>query len=336
MHFASFYGPDTLKEKRVCEPYLDTMIPDSYLIMGDYNGTTYASHTTTLRANVWPWLAAKEKAGSLVDLLLPHTDTIPYTRVRRFAGTKSYIDSAYGTQPYHNSFEVTSARVIDFSSVDCASDHDTVTVSTIPWTTPHLWETRCAQWNRRDVQLYRALVCLALQDVEAPESSQDVDSCYSRISGCMLAAMRQVNASCWLTTHPTPEVSDWYQLVKQLARQAKQRSKTFFDVSNIQSPHPRPHPPSPYPHRKSRGSSKETLPGAGRLLNTSRCHQQSPMCPDRPSLNSVPSHALRAKSPQVQRGYHHTSCPSSRTPASPSCTDGSLSAMRRVTIPMPG
>ena len=37
------------------------MIRGSYLIIGDYNGSTHASHTTTLRANVWPWLAAKEK-----------------------------------------------------------------------------------------------------------------------------------------------------------------------------------------------------------------------------------------------------------------------------------
>ena len=44
----------------------------------------------------------------------------------------------------------------------------------------------------------------------------------------MLAAMRQVNAPHRLTTHPTPDVSDWFQLVKQLARQAKRRSKTFF------------------------------------------------------------------------------------------------------------
>ena len=52
MHLASFNGPHTLKEKHVCEPYLDTMIRDSYVIMGDYNGTTHASHTTTLRANL--------------------------------------------------------------------------------------------------------------------------------------------------------------------------------------------------------------------------------------------------------------------------------------------
>ena len=166
------------------------MTRDSYLIMGDYNGTTHASDTTTLSANVWPWLAAKEKAGSLVDLLIPHTDSIPYTRVRRFAGTRSYIDRAYGTRLYHNSFEVSSARVIDFSSVHGVSDHDPVAVSTIPWTAPHLPETRCAQWNRRDVQLYRALVSHALQDAETPESFQDVEGCYSKITRCMLAAMR--------------------------------------------------------------------------------------------------------------------------------------------------
>ena len=85
----------------MCEPYLHAMTCNSYLIMGDYIGTTHVSHTTTLRANVWPWLAAKQKAGLLVDLLLPcYTDNIPYTIVRRFAGTKSYIDRAHGTRLY--------------------------------------------------------------------------------------------------------------------------------------------------------------------------------------------------------------------------------------------
>ena len=35
MRLASFYGPHTLKEKRVCQPHLDTLLRDSYLIMGD-------------------------------------------------------------------------------------------------------------------------------------------------------------------------------------------------------------------------------------------------------------------------------------------------------------
>ena len=150
MHLAYFYGPHTLKEKSVCEPYLDAMIRDSYLIMVDCNGTTHAPPMTTLHVNVWSWLAAQEKAGSLVEVLVPHTDSVLYTRVRRFAVTKSYIDRAYGTRLYHNFFEGSLARVIDFSSVHGASDYDPVAVSTILWTTPHLLETLlCAMEQTR-------------------------------------------------------------------------------------------------------------------------------------------------------------------------------------------
>ena len=224
MRLASFYSPHTLKEERVCEPHLDTLLRDSYLIMGYYNGTTHMSHTRTLRANVWPWLAAKEKKR--VPCLTFYCRTPTVSRTPECGASPAQkatltVHTAHGCT-------IMPLRVIDFSSVHGASDHDPITVSTIPWTTPHLPETRCAHWNRRDVQLYRALVSRALQDVEAPDSSQDVKDCYSRISGCMLASMRQVNASRPQTTRPPPDVSDWYQLVKQLVRQAKRRSKTFF------------------------------------------------------------------------------------------------------------
>ena len=195
MHIASFYGPHSLKEKRVCEPHLDALLHNSYLIMGDFNGTTHPTHTMTLRPNLWPWLAAKEKAGSLVDVLLPQVDGVPYTRVCRFGGTKSYIDRAYAVRLYQNSYKVSSARVIDFSSVHGTSDHDPIIVCTIPWTAPHLPEPRCALWNRRDVQLYRSLMSHALQDCPMPEVYQDVEYCYRRLTDCMLSAMRQVNAS---------------------------------------------------------------------------------------------------------------------------------------------
>ena len=180
-HIASFYGPHSLKEKRVCESHLDALLHNSYLIMGDFNGTTHPTHTTTLGPNLWPWLAAKEKAGSLVDVLLPQVDGTPYTRVRRLGGTRSNIDRAYATRLYQNSYEVSSARVIDFTSVHGTSDHDPILVSTIPWTAPHLSEPRCALWSRRDVQLYRSLISHALQDCPMPEVYQDVEYCYRRL-----------------------------------------------------------------------------------------------------------------------------------------------------------
>ena len=91
-------------------------------LLGFFNGTTHSSHATTLTTNLWPWLIAKEKSGVLTDLLLPHTASVPYTQVRRFAGTKSYIDRAYGSRLFHGIFNTSSAEVIDFTSVQGASD----------------------------------------------------------------------------------------------------------------------------------------------------------------------------------------------------------------------
>ena len=226
IHVASFYGPHTIKEKRLCEPILDRLLQDSYLVMGDFNGTTHSSHTTTPRSNLWPWLIAKEKAKSLVDLLLPQVQGVPYTRVRRFGGTKSYIDRAYGTRLYHKSFLTPSARVIDFTKVRDSSDHDQIIICTIPWTAPHTPEPRCSLWNRRDVHLFRSLV--SKHDVPSPVSAHDVEQTYRALTEVMLQTMTQVNTSKPNNPLPPVDVSDWAQLVKQLARQAKRRSKVFY------------------------------------------------------------------------------------------------------------
>ena len=226
VHVASFYGPHTIKEKRLCEPILDRLVQDSYLVMGEVHGTTHSSHTTTLRPNLWPWLIAKEKAKSLVDLLLPQVQGVPHTRGRRFSGTKSYIDCAYGTRLYHNSFLTSSARVIDFTKVHGSSDHNPIIICTIPWTAPHTPKPRCSLWNRHDINLFRSLV--SKHDVPSPVSPHDVEHTYRALTEVMLQTMTQVNTSK-PNNHRSPvDISDWAGVVKQLARQAKRRSKVFY------------------------------------------------------------------------------------------------------------
>ena len=193
LHVASFYGPHTLKEKHLCEPILDRLLEDSYLVMGDFNGTSQSSHTTTFCGNLWLWLIAKEEAKSLVDLLHSQVQGIPYTRVRRFGGRKSYIDCAYGTRLYHNSFLTSSARVIDFTKVHGSSDHDPIIICSIPWTAPHTPEPRCSLRNRRDVNLFRSLV--GKHDVSSPVSPNDVEHTYRALTEAMLQTMTQVNTA---------------------------------------------------------------------------------------------------------------------------------------------
>ena len=228
VRIASFYGPHKIGDKRPCEPIIDSLLRENIILLGDFNGTTHSSHATTLTTNLWPWLIAKEKSGVLTDLLLPHTATVPFTRVRRFAGTKSYIDRAYGSRLFHGIFTTSSAEVIDFKSVHGASDHDPIVIRTIPWTAPRLPEPRCALWNRRDLQLYRTIIASSSQDVPAPECYTDVQLTYDKLCHRMLDAMRQVNSAKTPLATPSTDASDWSQVVKQLARQAKRRSKIFF------------------------------------------------------------------------------------------------------------
>ena len=114
LRIASYYRAHSIREKCECEPVFDSLLREACIILGDYNSITHHSHATTLTSNLWPWLIAKERSGALSDLLILFTTTTPYTRVRRFAGTKSYIDRADGTRLYQASYRPTSAEGLDF------------------------------------------------------------------------------------------------------------------------------------------------------------------------------------------------------------------------------
>ena len=138
LRIAPYYGPHSIREKCECEPVLNSLLREACIILDDYNSTTYHSHATTLTTNLWSWLIAKERSKALSDLLIPFTTTTPYTRVRRFAGIKSYIERAYGTRLYQASYSPSCAEVLDFSEVHSASDHDPIIIRSIPWTTSHI------------------------------------------------------------------------------------------------------------------------------------------------------------------------------------------------------
>ena len=157
---ASYYGLHTARERLQCEPHLDRLLDKCAVILGDFNAVTHTTHTTAIRPNMWPWLVAKEKSGRLADLVLPHHSEVPYTHVRRYAGTKSYLDKAYGTRLFTSMFSPSGARVLDFSAVRGIQDHDPVLVHTTTWACPHVPEPRCAMWNRRDVDRYKKKYCL--------------------------------------------------------------------------------------------------------------------------------------------------------------------------------
>ena len=279
VRIASFYGPHEIGDKRICEPIIDSLLRENIILLGDFNGTTHSFHATTLTTNPWPWLIAKEKSGVLTDLLLPHTTSVPYTRVRRFAGTKSYIDRAYGSRLFHGIFNTSSAEVIDFKSVHGASDHDAIVIRTIPWTAPRLPEPRCALWNRQDLQLYRTIIASSSQDVPAPERFTDVQLTYDKLCHRMLDAMRQVNSAKTPLATPSTDASDWSQVVKQLARQAKRRSEIFF--RRVKHTLLTPPAPStlPVPNRKIQRILQRDFPWSASAAD---------LIPRHPGLDDVP------------------------------------------------
>ena len=191
---ASFYGPHTPRERFSYERHLDHLARDRAIILSDYNAVTHTSHTTALRAPPWPWLMAKERDGSLFDLLVPHQTTTPYTRVRRYAGTRSYLDGAYGTRLFSALFRTSGARVLDFSSVVGAHDHDPILIHIAPWAQPHIPEARCALWNRRDVSRLGRDFSVVGAALPPPTVACDTAHTYEQLCSHMLAAMRWVNS----------------------------------------------------------------------------------------------------------------------------------------------
>ena len=86
-----------------------------------------------------------KRAASLSDLLVRHQKSTLYTRVRRYAGTHSYLDRVYGTRLFSALFQTSGAQVLDFSSVTGAQDQDPILIHTAPWAQLHIPEAQCTQ-----------------------------------------------------------------------------------------------------------------------------------------------------------------------------------------------
>ena len=97
---ASFYSLHRIRDKHTCRPVLDPLLFRNLILLGDFNAVTEAPHRTGLKPTIWPWLVAKERFSALSDLLLPHSPHTPYTRMRRYGGSKSYIDWVYGSPQF--------------------------------------------------------------------------------------------------------------------------------------------------------------------------------------------------------------------------------------------
>ena len=295
---ASFYGPHTASGRRLCESPLSQLARECAITLGDYNAVMHPNHTTALKAPIWPWLVARERAGTLTDLLIPHQSSIPYTRVRRYGGSKSYIDRAYGSRLFLSLFQATDARVLDFSGALGIQDHDPILVHACPWSRPAMPEARCALWNRRDVSHFQRAMGALTSDIASPSIAQDCARTYTQLSSLMLQTMREINASKPPPAPPADDPSDWSSVVRQLARQAKRRSKVFYRRIK----HTLLAPPSqstlPTPTRKIQRILQRNTPWSSNALEHVPLHQRLPDVPP-PTLMDLRklARASRKKSP---------------------------------------
>ena len=212
-----------MQRKKPCEPALDQPLRENSLIMADVDAVTLAPHTTALKPNFWPWLIARERSRAAPDMLLAFSQSVPFTLVRIYRGTKSYIDQAYSSRVLCALFKPTNASGPFFSAVHRVQDHDPVVVHTTPWTTPHQPPPRCACWNRRDVQSCQRHVSQLCADLPSPASISDTGHAYDYLTHKRLQAMQCGNDSKPDPPHQLHDVTDLASLVRQLAKQAKRR-----------------------------------------------------------------------------------------------------------------
>ena len=101
-----FYGPNSSKERPLCEKALAPVLQTCWIILEDYNGVTLDTDTTAVQSNLWPWLIARDCSGSMVDLVRPECTSTTYGRVRPYGGTKSYRVRAYSSRLFTSLFRV--------------------------------------------------------------------------------------------------------------------------------------------------------------------------------------------------------------------------------------
>ena len=87
---------------------------------------------------------------------------------------------------------------------------------------------RRSTWNRRDLHRYCTALERSTSGMATPATDDNVAMSYSALSSKILDAMREVNAAEPPSSHSPADASDWQQLLRQLSRQAKRRSKCFY------------------------------------------------------------------------------------------------------------
>ena len=152
----------------------------------------------------------------------------------------------------------------------------------------------------------------------------------------MITAMNTVNEAKPDPPRSSSDITDWTSVVRQLAKQAKQRSKIFYRrvKHTLLSPPPNLH--CRYPHVKHNAYYNVTTHGLQRPASVypstrnwkTRQHPRMMLC--------VHSREPPAKGPRGQTAYHCTYCPYSRVQHLPPCMFASRCLIKQVIYPSHG
>ena len=274
-------------------------------------------HTTALKPNHWPWLIARERSGAATHLLLPYSQSVPFTRVHRYGGTKSYIDRAYESRVFYALFKPTNASVLDFSAVHGAQDHDPIVIHTTPWTTSQQPPPRCARWNWRNVQAFQRHISQLCANLPSPDTISNTEHAYEQLTRHMLQAIQRVNDSKPDAPSQAHDIMDGASLMRQLGKQAKKRSKVFHRriKHTLLTPPGAILPPCAVPEKPARFATQHPMV-------SQRCPHRPPTPPVRrppPPQSQIcaPWPDQPEKRPLDLTGFPPTSCPSCLTESLP-------------------
>ena len=126
-----------------------------------------------------------------------------------------------------------------------------------------------------------------MRDLPIPHAIDEVEATYSTVIAHMLTAMRETNEKKQPIEMRPTDVTDWAQVVRQLARQAKRRSIIFFRRVKHTLLTPPGRSTLPAPTRKIQRILQRNTPWSTRALDLV---PPQPITPDPPPPHGARTH----------------------------------------------
>ena len=158
------YGFSVKEERLVIEEEVSKIMDKPLLMGGDFNGITRIEESTGIsRENlIWQWLSEKEDQGKLVDCVrLGFKAPPPFTRVRRYSATQSYLDKWHASWALMVLTHISRAWLapLKWQSGENVSDHDRVGITLGKWNIGKVEVDKgCKGWGKKQIKEFKLLM----------------------------------------------------------------------------------------------------------------------------------------------------------------------------------